>query len=170
MAETKITYSADAALAVTEWDTTLAAGEFATSAIFDNTSTLYMDVLIGGILELDATTPVVGETLDVYISAAYDKDTATTMTGGIDALFDAATEEVEDTAFVKANLILVKSVSLEGTTPATAQGYNWGPIGVAQFFGGVMPQKFMLTLHNNTSGTCAAGPVVNTVGITYTTA
>lgn len=169
MAVTKVTYAADSALAVTEWDATLAGGEYATSAIYDNTSNLYMDVLVGGVLELDASTPVVGDTMDIYIVAQYDTDTATTMTGGIDALFDAATEEAADTAFVKANLILFESVNVEELTPATAQGYNWGPKGVAQFFGGVVPQKWMLVLHNNTGGTMAAGPVVNTVGITYTT-
>ena len=169
MAETKIAYSGDIALAVTEWDATLAAGDWATSAIFDNTSTLYVDVTAGGVLELDATTPVVGDTMDIYISAQFDKDVVTGMTGGIDALFDAATEETEDVAFVKANLILFKSVSVEATTPANAKGYVWGPVGVAQFFGGIMPQRWFLILHNNTAGTMAAGPVVNTVGITYTT-
>ncbi len=167
MAETKITYGSDVALAVTEWDATLAAGEFATSAIFDNTTSLFMDVLLGGLLELDAATPVVGDTMDIYIVGQYS-GTATDMTGAIDALLNAATEEVEDTAFVKANLILLASVAVEATTPATAQGYHWGPVGVAQFFGGVLPQRFMLILHNNTAGTMAAGPDVNTVGITYT--
>lgn len=170
MAVTTITYAADAALAVAEWDATLAAGQFATSAIYTNVTTKYVDVLVGGILELDATTPVVGDTMDIYISAQFDTDVATGMTGGIDALFDAATEEVEDVAFVKANLILFTSVAVEATTPANAQGYVWGPIGVAQFFGGAVPQKWFLTLHNNTAGTMAAGPVINTVGITYTTA
>ena len=169
MAVPNITFGSDVALAVTAWGTSLAPGEFATSAIFDNTSSLFMDVFVGGILELGATTPVAGDTLDVYISGQYSA-TATDMTGGIDALFVAATELVEDTAFVKANLILLRSVSVEATTPATAQGYHWGPIGVAQFFGGIMPQRFMLTLHNNTDGTMAAGSDVNTVGITYTTA
>ena len=167
MAETKITYGSDVALAVTEWDTTLAAGEFATSAIFDNTTSLFMDVLLGGILELDATTPVAGDTMDIYIVGQYSA-TATDMTGAIDALLNAATEEVEDESFVKANLILLASVSVESAVPATAQGYHWGPIGVAQFFGGICPQKFMLILHNNTAGTMAANPDVNTVGITYT--
>jgi len=169
MAVTNITYDTDAALAVTAWGTSLAPGEFATSAIFDNTSTLYMDVLCGGILELGATTPVVGDTLDIYIAGQYS-ETATDMTGGIDALFNAATEEVEDTAFVKANLILFVSSEVEATTPATAQGYHWGPAGVAQFFGGIMPKRFMLVLHNNTAGTMAAGSDVNTTGITFTTA
>jgi len=168
VAVTKITYAADEAIAVTEWDTTLAAGQFATSAIFDNTSNLYIDVLVGGILELDATTPVAGDTMDIYIVGNYDTDTATDMGGGIDALLDAATEETEDEAFVKANLTLFTSVSVEAGTPATAQGYHWGPLGVAQFFGGVMPKKFMLILHNNTAGTMAANPNVNAVGVTYT--
>ncbi len=168
MAETKIKYGSDVALAVTEWDATLAAGEFATSAIFDNTTSLFMDVLVGGVLELDATTPVAGDTMDIYVVGQYS-GTATDMTGAIDALLNAETEEVEDTAFVKANLTLLASVSVEATIPATAQGYHWGPVGVAQFFGGLMPQRFMLILHNNTAGTMAAGPDVNTVGITYTT-
>ncbi len=166
MAETKITYGSDVALAVTEWDATLAAGQFATSAIFDNTTSLFMDVLLGGVLELDAVTPVAGDTMDIYIVGQYS-GTAADMTGAIDALLNAATEEVEDTAFVKANLILLASISIESAVPATAQGYHWGPIGIAQFFG-QMPQRFMLILHNNTAGTMAANPDVNTVGITFT--
>ncbi len=166
MAETKITYGSDVALAVTEWDTTLATTQFATSAIFDNTTSLFMDVLVGGVLELDATTPVAGDTMDIYVLGQYS-GTATDMTGAIDALLNAATEEAEDTAFVKANLILLVSISVEADTPATAQGYHWGPIGIAQYFG-QMPQRFMLLLHNNPAGTMAANPDVNTVGVTYT--
>ncbi len=168
MAVTTVTYAADEAIAVTEWDATLAAGQFATSAIFSNTTNLYVDVLLGGILELDATTPVVGDTMDIYIAGQYDTDTATDMTGGIDALFDAATEEAADTAFVLANLILLTSVAIQATSTFGDAGFHWGPVGVAQYFGGIMPKAFMLVLHNNTAGTMAAGPDVNAVGITYT--
>lgn len=169
MTTNKIAYGADAALAVTAWGTGLAAGEWATSAIFANGSSLFVDVLVGGVLELDATTPVAKDTLDVYLCGQYS-DTATDMTGAIDALLGAAGEEVEDVSFVKANLILMASVNVEATTPATAQGYHWGPISVASFFGGTMPKNFMLLLHNNTAGTLAAGSDVNTIGITYTNA
>ena len=172
MAVTNITYSADAAIAVTAWDTGLAGGQFATSAIFDNTSTLYIDLLVGGLIELGATTPLVGETLDIYIGALYDKDTTTTPGGGIDSLMDPGTpaEETADTDFVLANLILFKSVALEVTTPATAQSYAFNPIACAQFFGGVLPQKIYFMLHNNTGGTLVTGSALNSVGITYTTA
>jgi len=172
MAETKITYSADAAIAVTQWGTGLTAGQFATSAIFDNTTLLYMDLLVGGIIELDATTPIAGDSLDIYIGALYDKDVTSTPGGGIDSLMDPGTpaEEVEDTDFVKANLILFKSVQVEATTPATAQGYQFNPQACAQFFGGVLPQKIFFVLHNNTAGAVAAGSALNSVGVTYTTA
>ncbi len=168
MAVTLITYAADEALAVTEWDATLAAGQTATSAIYSNTSNLYIDVLIGGILELDATTPAVGDTMDIYIAGQYDTDTATDMGAGLDALFVATDENVADTEFVLANLTLVTSVAVQATSTFGDAGFHWGPIGVAQFFGGIMPKAFMLLLHNNTAGTMAAGPDVNIVGITYT--
>ena len=172
MAITNITYSADTTIAVTQWSTGLAATQYATSAIFDNTSTNYVDLLVGGIIELDATTPVVGDTLDIYIGALYDKDTTTTPGGGIDSLMDPGTpaEEVADTDFVKANLIMFRSIAVEATTPATAQGYQFNPQGCAQFFGGIMPQKIYFLLHNNTAGTLATGSALNSVGITYTTA
>ena len=67
MSVTKITYSADAAIPVTAWDTSLTTGLSATSAIFDNTTTLYMDLLVGGIIELGGTTPAVGDSMDIYI-------------------------------------------------------------------------------------------------------
>lgn len=165
MAEAKIKYGSDVALAVTAWSTGLAPGEFATSAIFDNTTTLFEDVLLGGVLELDATTPVVGDTLDIYIAVQYS-ETTLDMSGGIDALFSAAAEQVADTDFVLANLKLVDSVAVEILTPATAQGYHWdGSVLVAV---GYMPKRFMLMLHNNTAGTPATGSDVNTVGITRT--
>ena len=88
--------------------------------------------------------------------------------GGIEALLIPATEMADSTDFVKANLTLMVSVALETATPDTSQMYHWGPIAVAQFFGGVMPKEFMLLLHNNTGGTMVAGSDVNLTGITYT--
>lgn len=170
MAETKITYGSDVALAVTAWTTTLLTQEWATSAIFDNSSSLFADVLLGGIVEGDTVTGVItaGESFDIYIVGQYS-GTATDMGGGIDALLGAANEEVKDVAFVKANLKLLVSVQVEATTPDVDQGYHWGPTSVEQVFGR-MPQFFMLLLHNNTGASLGAGSDVNTVGITYTSA
>jgi len=167
---TNITYSADAEIATTIWTTTLAGGEWGTSAIFDNTSTLYVDLLVGGEIAAAATTIAAGESFDIYIGALYDKDTTTTAGGGIGALLDPGTpaEEVEDTDFVKANLILFTSISPEATTPDTTQDYVFNPKACAQFFSGVLPQKIFFLLHNNTGSALATGSILNSVGITYT--
>ena len=107
MAETKITYGADVAVGVTAWSTSVTAGLTANSAIVDNTANLFMDLLVGGIIELGATTPVIGNSLDIYIGALYDKDTTTTAGGGIDSRMDIGTPAIEtvDVDFVRANMI-----------------------------------------------------------------
>jgi len=169
VAETKITYDTDASLAVTAWTTSLTTLLTATSAIFDNTTSLYMDVLVGGDVAASATTLAAGESFDIYISGQYS-ETATDMTGALDALYGAAGQEVVDVSFVRANLILLVSIQLEVAAPDTTQDYHWGPIGIAQFFGGVMPKRFMLALHNNTGSALGSGSTVNTTGITYTSA
>ena len=171
MAETKMNYGGDVALAVVDWATTLLTGEWATSAIFDNTASLFMDVEVGGIIEGDTVTGVIaaGESFDIYI-AGQSSETATHFGGGIDALLGAAAEQTEDVDFVKANLTLFESLAVEPTAPDVDQGYRFGPMGVAQFFGGIMPKFFLLLLHNNTGASLGGSSAVNTRGITYDTA
>ena len=167
MTTTKIEYAADAALTVTLWTTTLLAGEYAPSGIFANGTTKYVDVLVGGGINLNEVTPVAGNTLEIYVLGQYS-DTATDMTGGIDARLVTSTELVANTDFVLANLPLLAVVNIEVTTPATQQIYHWGPVSVAGAFGGTMPKNFMLILRNNTAAPLDALADVNTIGITYT--
>jgi len=169
MATVNVAYAAQAALTVTAWTTTLAAGEFATSAIYDNTSNLYVDVLLGGGLATAGTSAAAGETMDVYIVPIYNTVTDTDAQGAIGAALGAGGEEAEDVAFVKANMKLLESVNLEVTAPTTAQTYHWGTKSVVAALGH-MPPRFMLMLHNNTGAAMAAGCDVNTIGVTYTSA
>lgn len=173
MAVTTTTYSTDRSIATTQWGTNLASTEFATSAIFDNTSDNFNDLLVGGeIAAATATgTLAVGDTFDIYIGALYDKDTTTTAGGGIGTSLDPGTpaEEVADTGFVLANLILFKSVAVKSATPDGTYDLVFNPQGCAQFFGGVLPQKIYFMLHNNSGATLGAGSLLNAVGITYTT-
>lgn len=170
---TNITYSADGAIVATNWDS-LAADDVASLPEFDNTSTLYVDMLVGGQVNVDTATGVLaaGESFDIYVVAKHDKDTATSGTGGIDTAFNPNdTTLAQDVELNLLNMTLLVSVRVEATTPDTEQGYNWGPIAVAQAFGGVLPQKWFLVGHNNTGGTTKAATstnLVNTVGITFT--
>lgn len=169
MAETKITYAADSAITVTQWES-LGADAWATSSNVDNTSNLYIDMLVGGEIAASATTIAAGESFDIYVAARYDKDTTTSYGGGIGTAFAAGAAETADTDFNPLNLRLLTSVSVEATAPDTTQDYMWGPVSVAEHFGGILPQHFILVLHNNTGSAMTTGNVVNSVGITYTSA
>ena len=166
MAVTNVTYASEVNLTVTSWGTGLAADQWGFSAIVDNSSNNYMDVLVGGLLEVGTTTPAAGDTLDIYVYGNYDTATSSALTGGIDALITGTdAEETEGTDFQKENLNFLISVSAEANV-----GYHWGPIAIASAFGGVVPPKWGLVLHNNGGATMAAGSLAEYIGVTYTTA
>jgi len=170
MTTSNIAYSADTAISATAWES-LAADDWASSADVDNTSNLYVDMSVGGVIAASATTIAAGESFDIYVAARYDKDITTSYQGGVDAAFGAADSTLtEDTEFTPLNLIFLTSVSVEATAPDTTQDYNWFVGSIAQAFGGIMPQHFMLVLHNNTGSAMTTGNVINSVGITYTSA
>ncbi len=171
---TKITYASDEAIIATNWDA-LASDAWATLPAFDNTTNLYLDVLLGGKIHFDTVTGIIlaTDSFDIYLSALYDKDVASSYTGGIDALFTANDASLtEDTEFNPLNLKFLTSVRPQATTADTEQSNNWGPNAVAGLFGGVMPQKFILVGHNNSNDAvlkaATSDHVVNAVGITYT--
>lgn len=173
MAILTTTYAADAAIVATNWES-LAAGDWATLPNFDNTSTGYVDVLVGGQIDLDTTTGTIaaGESFDIYVAARFDKDVTTSYTGGINVAFAAGDASLTaDTEFNALNLIMLTVVSVEATSPDVSQGYNWGPVSIASAFGSRMPQHIMLVGHNNTGATTTAATsttIVNAVGIQYT--
>ena len=160
---TNITYSADTALTWT--DNTITAGSWVNSANFDNATLKFVDVLAGGFIGIDSTTAVVGETLDVYVMANYS-DTATDIGGARDAAYAFDGLQVPDTDFIVANTTWMTSIGLHATE-TTDMNYHWGPVGIAQFFGGIMPKDFNILIHNNTSADIDAGDI-NLIGITYT--
>lgn len=171
---TTITHAADAALTITNWSTGLAAGQFALSSVVDNDTDAYVDVLVGGEIAFksDTGTIITGDSYDIYVLAQW-KDLATAIGGAIDTALGWGNEEAADTAFILANLSgqLIKSVSPQSATPDTTEDAHWGPIALAQFFGGVMPKDWGLMLHNNTNdSTLGAGSTANYIGITYTSA
>ncbi len=176
MTTLKIAYAADAAIVATNWDA-LASQAWATLPAFDNASTLHVDVLVGGKIHFDTVTGIIlaADSFDIYAAALYDKDVASSYTGGIDTAFTANDASLtEDTEFTPLNLKLLAVVKPEATTADTEQSYNWGPVSIASVFGGIMPQKFILVGHNNSNDAvlkaATSDHVVNAVGINYTNA
>jgi hypothetical protein len=164
MAVVNITYSSDTALTWT--DNTLAADAWSNSANFDNSSTLYVDVLVGGFCGLDSTTAVAGETINIYAMANYS-DTATDIGGARDAAYGFDGLQVPDTDFIVANAGPLLAVIGLHATETTDMNYHWGPVSIAAAFGGTCPKDFNILIHNNTSADIDAGDI-NLIGITYT--
>lgn len=160
-------YAPDAAIVVTAWDA-LAADDWASSANFDNTSTLYNDLLVGGEIAATLGTLAAGEQFEIYVAARYDKDLATSYGGGLGTALGAGDSTLtEDVEFTPLNLKLLTVVAIEDTTPNTTQDYMWGPESVAALFGGTMPQHFILMIHNATGSATGTGNIVNAVGVTF---
>ncbi len=176
MTTLNISYATDVAIVATNWDA-LASSDWASLPAFDNESTLYVDVLVGGKIHFDTATGtiVASDAFEIYVAAFYDTDVTTSLTGGIDALLgENDTTLTEDTEFTPLNMNLLTVVKPEATTPDTEQSYNWGPVSIARVFGGILPQKFVLLGFNNTADAvtkaATSDNIINVVGITYTNA
>jgi len=164
MARTNIVYIDAVNLTVASWGTGLATTQIGASAIVDNQATdiLFVDVAVGGLLEVGTTTPAAGDTMDVYAYGRYDQATASAIGGGIDALLDGTDEEeADDTDLYLAHLPLLVSLQAE-----TSEGIHFGPRGIAGLFGMLAPpESWGLILHNNGSATMAAGSLAEYMGI-----
>ena len=172
MANTSLLYAADEAITASNWDS-LVADDWATLPAFDNTTNLYVDVLIGGEIAFNTTTGTLaaGESFDIYVAARYAVSDANSYSGGLDDAFGANDATIaEDTEFTPLNLFFLGSVSIRATTPDTTLDYMFGPWPVAPLFGGQVPQNFILVGHNNTGATMGTGCAVNAVGLKYSTA
>ena len=171
---TNITYASDEAIVATNWDGMLT-DTWRSLPAFDNTTSLYIDVLVGGRIHFDTVTGIIlaADSFDIYLSALYDNDIASSYTGGIDLLLTANdTTLAADVDLNPLNMKLFASVKPEATTADAEQSYAWGPYSVAALFGGLMPQKFILVGHNNSNDAAikaaTSDNVVNAVGVTYT--
>ncbi len=165
MATLTINYTNWTAITATAVTTSLAADEWAETTIVDNTTNKYVDAMVGGKFVVGAA-HANGDTIDVYVYGNYDTATAGDLTGSIGGLDGTDSEETEGTDFVEENMILLTSVFVD----AASDTQHWGPIGVAQAFGGHLPQKWGLLIHNNGSGAMGSGSDVGYVGIKYDSA
>lgn len=142
MTTTSMNYAA--AVNVTLTQESLANGSWRQSTVVDNTSNLYVDVLLGGIVRT-GTSPTADATIDIYIYASYDGVNYTAGASGSDAAYTA---DGEENLFKKIETIIV-----DGTSD---QYYVWGPVSVAALFGGTMPSKWGVVIENNSGSTLNA--------------
>lgn len=157
MAEAKIKYSIAKSVAITL--AALTDGSFRQSLVVDNSSDLFIDAHLGGSIQVGSA-PIAGNLIKIYAYGTYDGTNYTAGCSGADAGYTADGEEDL--------LRLVATIEIDGTAN---QYYVFGPISIADAFGGKLPQKWGIVVENNSGSALNATGTNNEVqflGITFT--
>lgn len=112
------------------------------STAVDNTVNLYLDYLLSGKITV-GTTPTVGTEIRVYVVGLLDDSTWPDTLGAVDAAASITSVGV-GSAFLKLAATMVVDAATSNRT------YYFGPVSVAQLFGGVLPRKFLVYVSQNT--------------------
>jgi len=140
----KLAYAASSAVTITlaslATDTNLLAGR--ESAQVDNTTNLYADYLLAGIITV-GTTPTTAKEIRVYVVALMEDAT-------YPDVFDG-TDSAETVSGVGTRDSICKLAAVIPTIATSNLSYYFGPVSVASLFGGVMPKKFVVFVTHNTA-------------------
>lgn len=169
MATINLSYASSTAITITL--TSLGDGGYRESTAVDNTTNLYMDALVGGSIAMNATISADGS-FTVYAYGSWDG--GTNYTGGLAGTDETITwGTTPSTSSVEGykNLMVLGVVNVDTTDDGN--DIEFGPFGVAQAFGGVLPPKWGIVILNNTGAAFDATGTNNAVkysGIEYTSA
>lgn len=134
-----------------------------------NASNLYIDYILSGSFGISTGTAT-NKQFEVWLAGA-DNATSTTFTAGLAASATGATIGITPTE--QKFMMVPALVAPIGT--ATAQVYRWNAGSVAQKFGGVLPQKFVVFFGHSSNGTISTGTTatgffMQVDGVRYTSA
>lgn len=143
MATATINYTAAAAVTITL--TSLGDAGFREATAIDNSSSKYMDALVGGKIQIGA--PSADGTIAIYAYGSYDGTEYTAGLTGSDGTVTWGT--TGSTGLDGANnLPLLGVISVDATDDN--DDARWGPFSVAAAFGGVLPTKWGIVVKNST--------------------
>lgn len=169
MAETKTTYGTRTAITIDPsslaGSSTFVAG--VESAEQDNTTDLYLDVLVEGRVTGHASTaPTIGQQIQVYVWGS----NVSLGTTAIDVLDGTSSAETLAHVAVRDSLRLAAVMTV--TVATAGLTYYCLPFSVAALFGGVMPKFWGLYVSHNHTGSLAASQsnLFFKTGMTATTA
>ena len=133
------------------------------SSVIDNTSNKYDDALLAGQVTV-GTSPTSGTQINVYVFAPLD-DTPTYP----DVMDGTDSDETLTSAGVGQGFLKLAAVlSVDATTSNRA--YPFGPVSVAQLFGGSMPPRWSVFISHNTGvalNSTAGNHFVKYIGVKY---
>lgn len=116
-------------------DTNLVAGRASTAV--DNTTVDAIDCLVGGKVTT-GTSPTADRQIEVWAYGSYD---GTSFSGGATG---------SDANLTPQNKTLLKLLTVIPTSNVSNKTYTWGPISIAQAFGGVVPPEWGIFIVHNT--------------------
>lgn len=144
MASNKIEYGSSAAVTISlsslASSATWVAGR--ESTLVDNTTNKYLDYLLAGLITV-GTTPTINTEIRVSVVGMMDDTLWPDVFDGTDSA------ETITSAGVGAS-ILKRAATLTVDATTSDRGYPFGPISIAQLFGGVVPKKFVVFVSHNT--------------------
>lgn len=128
----------------------------------DNTTNLYVDVLLSGSIKM-GTSPTVSTQVNVWVVACMDASSAYP-----DVITGSGTgAKTWTSAYVQQGAAkLLKSLLVDATT---GRVFTFSNESVAALFAGVLPQKFVVFVTHNTGAAldASAGGSVNAPGVQY---
>ncbi|HEY6924757.1 MAG TPA: hypothetical protein VI653_14885 [Steroidobacteraceae bacterium] len=116
----------------------LANGSYDFSAAIDNSTDLAVDGLVSGKITT-GTSPTTGNTITLYLYGEDGNGQYTAGLSGSDGGTPGAGEQTQ--------LPILTVIPVDSTSNHT---YEYGPIAVAQFFGGILPRKWGVGCLNST--------------------
>ncbi len=113
------------------------------SGVIDNTTNLYLDVLLSGRFKANNTAPTAGGKIEVWAGAILED------TPLYPDVFDGtgSAETVTSADIKNAALKLVASIPNDATANRV---YEFGGVSVAELFGGIMPAKWFVFVTQST--------------------
>lgn len=168
MQNIKLEYAASSALTFTSLNSLAASTTHlsgAESAAVDNTVNKYLDYLLSGKITAGAASAQVGR-IDINVIGLQDDSTWPDVFDGTDSV------ESVTSAGVKAGICkLAASIATEAVNDRV---YHFGPVSIADLFGGVLPKKFVVfitqTAHSTTVAIAASGNVITVTPVYATSA
>lgn len=130
---------------------TLLAGRVSTP--INNTSDLAVDSIFGGTIATTST-PTTGTVIEVWLAGSWDNGTTYSAAGGGgDANLSPSTQ---------ANKLTMAHAITLNQDNTSARTFTFGPISVAQCFGGTMPDHWAIFVVHNTGQTLGAATLYYT--------
>ena len=162
--DVKLAFAASSNLDVTSLNSLAASATWVAgweSALVDNSVNLYEDILLSGKITVGAA-PTAGQ-VRVYVVALLDDATWPDVFDGVQSAETVTSALIAD-GFWKLAAVFSPDTSASAV-------YFFGPVSVANLFGGVCPAKFVIFLtHSLVQALAAAGQQVTTKGVFHTVA